>query len=92
MKYLSHFDPGVLLERIHFAFAVEHCAHAAPHLAVACLGLSELDNIMDHRSAVLEKRRASGSPKKRTSPADFKMYKKEPKFLVWVLSSITLGS
>jgi hypothetical protein len=71
VKYLSHFDPGVLLERIHFAFAVEHCAHAAPHLAVGCLDLSELDIIIDHRSAVLEKRRASGSPRKRTSPADF---------------------
>jgi hypothetical protein len=49
ITYLSHFAPGALFDRMHLAFAVEHCAQAAPHLAVAGFGLwpSVLDIIID---------------------------------------------
>lgn len=38
--HLSHFDPDVSLDRMHFAFAVAHGAQAAPHLAVGSFGRS----------------------------------------------------
>lgn len=78
ITYLSHLDPGVLFDRMHLAFAVEHCAQAAPHLAVAGLGLwpSALDIILgpdkicDWIKSVQE--RKTGVPcRTRTSPAEF---------------------
>ena len=38
--YRSHLEPGVSLERMHFAFAVAQAAQAAPHFAVGNLGRS----------------------------------------------------
>lgn len=41
--HLSHFAPGVSLDRMHFAFAVAQGAQAAPHLAVGSFGRSALE-------------------------------------------------
>lgn len=40
--YLSHLDPGVVSDRIHFALAVAQAAQAAPHFAAGSLGLPAL--------------------------------------------------
>lgn len=74
--HLSHFAVGDELDLMHLAFAVAHCVHAAPHLAVDGLGLSIVTGTNHTRmSCKRDSKFTNQASKGAITPAAF--YKKE---------------